>query len=283
VTRCARHGHFVTASGLRWVCLALLAPIPWVGRVWALPVLSALAPSARYHPTRGQRHKTLLDGARQVVLVLRRWYPLREVVVVAESTYAARDCLACSSHGPARATIVTRLRREAALYAPAPPPAPHRRGRPRLKGDRLPTLAQVLPDPATDWTPLVVARWYGNQPRLVEVAAGTAGWDHSGTPPLPLRWVLIRAPQGAFAPQAVRCTTPETPPEQILAWFVQRWQREVTREACRAQLGLETQRQWNDRAIARTTPALRGLVSLVTLLAHRLLAGGPCPTRTATW
>jgi hypothetical protein len=95
--------------------------------------------------------------------------------------------------------------------------------------------------------------------------------------------VLIRAPQGAFEPQALLCTTPETAPEQILAWFVQRWQLEVTLEECRAHLGLETQRPWSDLAIARTTPALLGLFSLVTLLAPRLLCGGACPTCTAAW
>ena len=276
-------GHFVKASGLRWLCLMLLVPIPWVGRVWALPFLTVLAPSERYHTTRGVRHKTLLDWARQAVLLLRRWYPARELVVVADSSYAALDFLAACSQRPARTTIVTRLRLDAALYEPAPAPDPHRRGRPRVKGDRLPTLAQVLADPATAWTSLVVACWYGNQPRPVEIASGTAVWYHGGKPPLPLRWVLIRDPKGAFDPQALLCTTVETSPAEILAWFVQRWQLEVTLEECRAHLGLETQRQWSDRAIARTTPALLGLFSLVTLLAHRLLAGDPCPTRTAAW
>ena len=70
---------------------------------------------------------------------------------------------------------------------------------------------------------------------------------------------------------------------QIVSWFVQRWQMEVTLEEARAHLGVETQRQWHDKAIARTTPALFGLFSLVTLLAHHLLGGAPCPTRTAAW
>jgi hypothetical protein len=276
-------GHFVKASGLRWMCLMLLVPIPWVGRVWALPFLTVLAPSERYHAERGQRHKTLLDWARQSVVLLRRWCPTRDLVVVADRTYAALEFLARGSQVPAQATLVTRLRLDAALYAPAPPPDPHRRGRRRLKGERLPTLAQTQADPATDWTVLLVARWYGGQARLVEIASGTAIWYHSGKPPLPLRWVLIRDPQGAFDPQALLCTRQDVAPEQILAWFVQRWQLEVTLEECRAHLGLETQRQWNVLAIARTTPALLGLFSLVTLLAHRLLADGPCPTRTAAW
>jgi len=92
-------------------------PIPWVGRVWALPFLTVLAPSERYHTQRGLRHKTLLDWARQMVRLLHRWYPQRPLVVVADSSYAALAFLArCQG-----ATIVTRLRLDSALYEPAPP------------------------------------------------------------------------------------------------------------------------------------------------------------------
>jgi hypothetical protein len=172
----SRQRHFVKASGLRWLCLMLLVPIPWVGRVWALPFLTVLAPSERYHTTRGLRHKTLLDWARQMVLLLRRWYPTRALVVVADNTYAALDFLARCGQAPVQATMVTRLRLDAALYAPPPPYDPHRRGRPRLRGARLPTLAQVLADPATEWTPLCVAGWYGGTARQVEIHSGTAVW-----------------------------------------------------------------------------------------------------------
>ena len=147
----------------------------------------------------------------------------------------------------------------------------------------MPTLAQVLADPATAWTSIQVARWYGGQPRLVQIATGTAVWYHGGLPPVPLCWVLIRDPQGAFDPQALLCTTQTAAPADILAWFVQRWQLEVTLEECRAHLGTETQRQWHDLSIARTTPALLSLFSLVSLLARRLLAGSAYPTRTAAW
>jgi DDE superfamily endonuclease len=276
-------GHFVKASGLRWVCMMLLVPIPWVGRVWALPFLTVLAPSERYHSRRGQRHKTILDWARQMTLLLRRWFPTRALVVVADSSYAALELLARCSRAPVAATLITRLRLDAALYEPAPPPDPRRRGRPRLKGQRLPTLAQVVADPTTVWTAVPVTGWYGGQERVVEIVSRTAVWYHAGLPPVPIRWVLIRDPQGAFEPQALLCTTPDTAPQAILAWFVQRWQLEVTLEECRAHLGMETQRQWNDQAILRTTPALLGLFSLSTLLAHRLLHGAACPTRTAAW
>jgi hypothetical protein len=262
------HSHFVKASGLRWVCLMLLVPIPWATRTWALPFLTALAPSERDNQAHGRRHKALTDWARQLLLVVRRWWPDRPLIAVADSTYAALEFLGACQSWSHPVTVVTRLRLDAALYTPAPPRQPHQRGRPRLKGPRLPTLAAVAADPRTCWTPLTVANWYGRGERTVEVVSATAVWYHSGLPPVPLRWLLIRAPAGTFATQALLCTDCTVSPEQILAWFVLRWQLEVTFEETRRHLGVETQRQWSDLAIQRTTPALLGLFSLVTLLAH---------------
>ena len=266
------HSHFVKASGLRWVCLMLLVPIPWAARTWALPFLTALAPSERYNRMRGQRHKPLIDWARQLLLVVRRWWPDRPLIAVADSTYAALELLAACQSWSRPVTVITRLRLDAALYTPAPPRQRGQRGRPRLKGQRLPTLAAVAADPQTDWTPVTVAHWYGRGERAIEVASATAVWYHTGLPPVPLRWVLIRDPQGRFDTQALLCTDLAVAPDQILAWFVLRWQLEVTFEEARRHLGAETQRQWSDLAIQRTTPALLGLFSLVTLLAHADMA-----------
>jgi hypothetical protein len=274
--------HFVKASGLRWLSLMLLVPLPWAQRVWALPFLTVLAPSERYHRERKQRHKKLTDWGRQMILAVRRWTASRPLVVVADSAFAAIDCLHRLSL-KAELTVLTRLRLDAALYEPAPPRQQGQNGRPRKKGARLPTLAQVRDDPQTKWTPLVVPYWYGEKDRPVEVATGTAVWYHHGLPPLPLRWVLVRDPQGSFPTQALLSTDLKLEPLQILEWFVLRWQVEVTFEEVRTHLGVETQRQWSERAIARTTPALLGLFSLVTLLADRLTAGKKFPLRKAAW
>jgi hypothetical protein len=275
--------HFVKASGLRWVSLMLLAPIPWAGRVWALPFLTALAPSERYDAERGRRHKTLPDWARQLLLVVRRWQPERAIVAVADSSYAALEFLAACQSWANPVTMVTRLRLDAALYAPAPPREPGQVGRPRHKGQRLPTLAVIAADAKTVWTTVTIADWYGQGERTVEVASDTAVWYHGGMPTVPLRWVLLRDPQGVFATQALLGTDQDAAPEQILAWFVLRWQLEVTFEEARRHLGVETQRQWSELAIRRTTPALFGLFSLVTLHAHRQAERAPTPTRRAAW
>jgi hypothetical protein len=166
------------------------------------------------------------------------------------------------------------LRLDANLYAPAPPRR-RRRGRPPIKGKRLAKLSQVLLDRSTVWQRHTVALWYGRTNRSVELATGTAVWYHSGLPPVPIRWLLVRDPLGELQPQAFLCTDLNAAALDILQWFVSRWQLEVTFQDARAHLGVETQRQWSDLAILRTTPALLGLFSLVTLWAHDLAADTP--------
>src|SRR3954462_8941198 len=207
-------GHFVKASGLRWLSLMLLVPIPWAGRVWALPFLTALAPSERYNQERGRRHKKLTDWARQLVLQARRWMPERTLILVADSSFAALDLLASLVRQDV--TCVTRLRLDAALYTPAPPRQPKTPGRPRTKGERLPTLAKVLADQATRWQRVTVPDWYGEGERVVEICSDTAVWRHAGLPVVPIRWVLLRDPSRRFDPQALLCTDLAQEPLQIL-------------------------------------------------------------------
>jgi DDE superfamily endonuclease len=202
-------------------------------------------------------------------------------VLLGDSSFAALELLAALvRHG---LICVTRLRLDGALYAPAPPRKPGAKGRPRKKGARLPTLAQVLADPATVWLPVSVTGWYGTPERRLEICSQTAVWFHSGLPPVPIRWVLLRDPQGEFDPQALLCTDPSREALQVISWFVQRWPVEVTFREARDHLGLETQRQWSDRAIARTTPCLLGLFSITALLGNRLSSRTRLAVAAAAW
>jgi hypothetical protein len=274
--------HFVKTSGLRWVSMHLLAPIPWIGRVWALPFFTVLAPSERYHQQRDIRHKKVPDWGRQMIGQLRRWLPDRLLVVVADSTYAVLELLAACQGLPNPVTMVTRLRLDAALYDPAPPRPPGTTGRPRVKGERQVTLAQRLTDPETVWETVSV-RWYGGHSREVELSTSTAVWYHSGMTPVPIRWVLVRDPQGEFVDQALLSTDLEAAAQQIVEWFVLRWQLEVTFHEGRTHLGVETQRQWSEQAIERTTPVLLALFSVVTLCAHVCLGEAALPVRCTAW
>lgn len=272
--------HFVKTSGLRWLSLMWLTEIPWANRVWALPFLTVLAPSERYYAASPRNPKKLLDWARQMIYQLRRWLPNRSLIVVGDNTYAALDFLhACQSLANP-VTLVTRLRLDAALYAPAPTYTGV--GRPRKKGIRLPSLQTMLSNPHTRWQRIAV-KWYDGQHRLMELSSQTAVWYHSGKPVIPLRWVLIRDPNGAYEPLALLCTRLDYSALQIVNWFVHRWQIEVTFEEARRHLGLETQRQWSDNAIARTTPVLLGLFSWITVVAHHLHQTQPVTVRQAAW
>jgi hypothetical protein len=263
------HENFVKSSGLRWVCVMLLVDVPWASRVWALPFLSALAPSERYAAARGRRHKKITEWAWQLLLVVRRWHPQREIVAVADRAYASLKLLDRCRKLSNPITFVTRLRLDAALYEPAPPRRPGQIGRPRLKGERLPNLSEVAEAPKTLWKPATITNWYGSGERTVEIASKTAVWYSTGLFAVPVRWVLIRDPEGRFKTQALLCSDLDTDPQKIVCWFVMRWQLEVTFQEVRRHLGFETQRQWSDLAIERTTPALLGLFSLIALFAHQ--------------
>jgi len=192
------HETFVKSSGLRWVCAMLLVEVPWASRVWALPFLSVLAPSERYAAKRGRRHKKITEWAWQLLLLVRRWYPQREIVAVADRAYASLKLLDRCRRLSNPITFVARLRLDAALYEPAPARRPGQRGRPRLKGERLPNLSAVAEDSSTLWKPITVANWYGSEDRTVEIASETAVWYSTGLFALPIRWVLVRDPRGEF-------------------------------------------------------------------------------------
>jgi DDE superfamily endonuclease len=270
--------HVVKCFGLKWVSMMLLVPVPWSARVWALPFLTVLCwpPKSRHQ----RRHKTSVDWVRQMVKQTRRWLPGRLLVLVVDGGFAAvvlaRACVA------SQVTLVSRLRLDAALYHPPTPPAPGKRGRKPAKGTRQRTLKVWAARADTPWQETTLD-WYRGKRKRLWVFSRTALWYTPGVAPVALRFVLVRDPEGKLPDAAFFCTDVHAPPEQILHWVVMRWAVEVTFEEARAHLGVETQRQWSDLAIARTTPVLLGLFSLVTVLALHLCPSGQVPVETTAW
>ena len=257
-------GCFVKVSGLRWLSLMVVARVPFARAAWGLPFLTVLCPSERAAEKAGKRHKKLTDWARQALLQTRRWLPERTIVVVADSGYAVIElCLALIG----QVVMVSRLRLDARLFEPAPPRRPGRVGRPRRVGGELPKLSAVAESPGTRWTAVVLASRKDGRKHRCEMTSGTAVWYHPGSKPLPIRWVLVRRCDGNRRTEAFFSTDPTMAPEEVLRLFALRWQMEVTFAEVRKHLGVETQRQWSDLAIARATPMLLGLFSLVALWA----------------
>jgi hypothetical protein len=270
--------HVMRCFGLKWVTMMLLVPVPWSRRVWALPFLTAWCRPAEKSSRR--RHKTSIDWVRQMMQQVRRWLPGRRVVLVVDGGFAAVSLtLACIK---SRVVLVSRLRWDAALYHRPGRQPPGRRGPKPLKGKRQRSLQAWAERSDTPWESVEVD-WYGGKRKQLWVFSRIALWYTPGLPPVEIRFVLVADPAGKLRMEAFFCTDLQAPSAQILHWVVMRWSLEVTLEETRAHLGLETQRQWSDQAIARTPPVLLALFSLVTVLALRLSHGGPVPVGATAW
>jgi hypothetical protein len=211
---------------------------------------------------------------------VRRWLPGRRLVLVVDGGFAAvLLALACVK---SRVVMVSRLRWDAALYHPPGLQPQGKRGPKPTKGKRQRRLQSWAERPDTPWEDVEVD-WYGGQRKKLWVFSRTALWYTPCLPPVAIRDVLVADPEGKLRMEAFFCTDLQATPEQILAWVVMRWSVEVTFEEARAHLGLETQRQWSDQAIARTTPVLLALFSLVTMLALKLSSGGQIPVPATAW
>jgi hypothetical protein len=270
--------HVIHCFGLKWVAMMLLGPVPWSRRVWALPFLTTLC--WPMEAARRRRHKTSIDWVRQMMKQVRRWLPGRQLVLVVDGGFAAVSlALACVKN---KVVMVSRLRWDAALYHPPSPRPPGKRGPKPLKGTRQRSLQAWAARSDTPWETVEVV-WYGGQRKKLWVFSHTALWYSRGLPPVNIRCVLVCDPEGRLRMEAFFCTDLQATPVQILEWVVMRWSVEVTFEEARAHLGVETQRQWSDLAIARTTPVLLALFSIVTLVALRLSQDGPIPVQAAAW
>jgi hypothetical protein len=272
--------HVVKCLGLKWISMMLLVPLPWSSRPWALPFLTLVAPSRAANEKANKPHRTTVDWAWRMARLVSRWLD-RPWVLIGDGAYACvRFAQRCQRQG---VTLVARLRVDAALFDfPEPVPAGRRGRRPR-KGKRQPSLkVRASQAGAAGWT-LTEVRWYGGERKQLWLLTGVSLWHRSGLAPVPIRWVLAVDPEGQARTEAFFSTDVNLAAETIVAWLVLRWNVEVTFEESRRHLGVETQRQWSDLAIARTTPVLLGLFSLVCLMAHRLLATNTLPLQSTAW
>jgi DDE superfamily endonuclease len=275
----SRPGHVATSEGSHWLCLAVLVPVPWSRRPWALPFLSIPTLTPATSAKLGRRHRTTPEYADVLLRLVRRRQSEREIVVVGDSAFAVVELgHTCRVRGM---RLISRLVLNAQLYDPVPPRPASTPGVKPSEGPRQPELSQRLTDSMTVWTTCEVA-WYGRRPATIELATGTALWHTDGSAPLPLRWVLVRNVPGHRPPPALFCTDPTITAEHLLARYVDRWHIETTFEEVRAHLGLETQREWSTRAVGRAVPCLLGLFSVAVLLAQ-VLHPEHLPTRRAAW
>jgi hypothetical protein len=256
----------VISFGLKWECMTLIVPLPWCKRPWALPFMMILSPSKKSDAAAGKTHKTSIDWTIQMMRCVSRWLKRKAWILVGDGAYA---CMAlaksCVKSG---ATLISRLRLDAQLYESPEVKKKGTRGRNRVKGKRI-QLKELLVDPNQVWQTLTV-KWYGGEQRTIECLTFECLWYHAGVRPLKLRIVLVKTPSGKNEAETFFSTNLTNSPTQIIEWLVLRWNIEVTFAETRAHLGIETQRQWSDQAIARTTPLLMALLSILVLVAVKM-------------
>ena len=271
-------GFVVKCFGLKWITVMVLRKFPWTKRSFALPFMTVLAPSKKSNEKQGKTHKTTIDWAVQIVKRIRRWNPDRKLIFTADGGFAnARFALECLKHS---VSLITRLRVDARLFDfPEIVTGP---GRPAKKGKRLLLPRKMFETEDSHWSRKKI-KWYGGIFKEIDYITTTCLWHVVGYEPVPIRLVLLRDPEEKYESVALMSTDVNLSVTEIIEAFVARWNQEVTHREARDYLGIETQRQWSDLAIARTTPILFGLYSIVLLMADNLNLFNPLKAQKTAW
>jgi len=280
----------VLTVGLLWLVASISVKCPWSPLRWALPFFTQLIPPKKPLSTsrnkhdleKRSRHKTLTEWTVQLIAVLRNWLKHETVfVLVADVAFASHKIAhACTKSGGA---LISRLRMDARIFD-FPDHSKKRRGRPLLVGKRRPLFRDILKDQNLAWEEVEVD-WYGGGRKKLFVYSGTNLWYAYGIPPLAVRWVLVKDPEGKLDPVVLFSTNTNHTAGKIVEIFVSRWPIEVTFEESRRHLGIETQRQWSDQAIERTTPSIFASFSIITLMALKQAEGSKetIPVQETAW
>jgi hypothetical protein len=263
-----RSSHAFTAwrYGHKWVVLAVLVQFPFATRAWALPVLIDLYRSAADDRTRGHRHRTPAQRMCRLLRVLLRRFPGRTFVFAGDAGYGTHEVARFCSRHRDRLTLVSKLHPDANLFEVPPPYAG--KGRPRVKGPRLPKPSQAVAA-AGALAPLTVG-WYGGGTRRVAVLEGTGHWHKAGAGLVRLRWVFVRDATGTHRDEYFFTTDPALTPADVIGYYCGRWNIETTFQESRSCLGLETTRGRCRRTVLRAAPCLMGLYTVVALLFQAL-------------
>ena len=270
----------VKSSGLKWITVMVLKKLPWHARLFALPFMTILAPSKKANERSGKRHKTTIDWTIQLLKQLRRWLPNRRIVLSTDGGFANASLGWLSMQ--LKTHLISRLRQDARLFDfPEEQTGP---GRKAKKGKRLMTPRDMFKLDDLTWKEEEVS-WYGGRRKIIQYIAFTCLWHVEGNEPLPVRITLLRDPEGKYESIPLIGVSHDfsLDPIEMIEGYVSRWNQEVTHKEVREHLGVETQRQWSDKAISRTTPVLFGLYTIVLLMAGKLNNISPLRPRQAAW
>jgi hypothetical protein len=226
-----------TGFGNNWVVLAVRVRLPMISRPVAVPVMAKLV-------IKGTTSASRLWLARRMVTRLAAELPGRQVHVTADSAYAGEEL----KQLPGGVTWTTRLRSNAALHS-LPPERTGKKGRPRVKGDRLPSLAKIA---ATAVFSQVTVTRYGKA-ETIAAAAFTCLW-YSVTGKMPVTVILIRDKSKTGYDIALVATEKNPEITRVIERYAARWAIEVAIEDAKQLFGTGQARNRTARAVGRTVP-----------------------------
>jgi len=257
----------VKTTGLKWLVMAFSVRFSFTKRAFALPFFSILQPSKKSVKAEGKRYKTTIDWSMQMISQLVRWFPEAPFVLVGDGGFAcARLAWKCFKLNVA---LVSRLKMNARVYAIPEPSFKGKRGRKQKKGERLISFKEMVQKDDLSWVEVEIAGYDGKN-KKVRFLTNTSLWGVDHFEPIAIKWVLVVDPEGDMDPLPLMSTDVTLTAHEIIQMYVDRWGLEVTFQEVREHLGVETQRQWSDKAIVRTTPVLMGLYSVICLIGNRM-------------
>jgi hypothetical protein len=270
----------VNTIGLKWLVMALSFRFNFAKRAFTLPFFTVLEPSEKSTKKQGKLHKTTLEWSIQMVMQIVRWAPTTPFILVGDGAFAcAKLAWTCFKYNIA---LVSRLKMNARIYA-LPEQAPAgKRGRKPKKGIRLISFKEMLKMENLPWEEAEIGGYDGKKKR-VKYLTNTSMWGADGFCPIAIRWVLVKDPADEMDPLPLMSTDVNLTAIKIMELYVARWGLEVTFQEAREHLGVETQKQWSDKAIARTTPILMALYTMVCLIGHRLNEEAPLIAEKTAW
>lgn len=258
-----RSSHSFTAwrYGHRWVVLAVLVHVPLANRPWTLPVLVDLYRCAEDDRKRRRPHRTPAQLMCRLLRLLLIRLPGRRFVFVGDAGYGTHEVSRFCHRHRERLTLVSKFCPDANLYLPPPPYAG--KGRPRVKGQRIPKPREAVAGLRPGSRSRLTVGWYGGGTRRVGVLTCSAHWYKAGRGLVPVRWVFVSDRDGTHRDEYLFTTDPALLPAEGIGHYCSRWNVETTFEEMRSHLGLETTRGWCQGTVLRAAPCLFGLYSVV--------------------
>lgn len=266
----------ITNWGHSWVVLGVIVELPFrKGHYFCLPILFRLYLNKSKAEQHHRVYRKRTELAVQLLKVLCKYRENTCFHAVADSAYGGKTVL-CEL--PENCELTSRLVKDARLYAAPPERKPGTNGRPRKRGDRMPTPEEMLDGRCRH----VALDIYG---RTEKARVAHCEARMHAAPTLPLQIVAVEALTGGRGQEAFYSTCNQATAEQVIAWYASRWSLEVAFHDSKQHLGFEEPQSWSRKAVERTAPLAMLLYSLIVLWfareGHTAYQPLDCPWYTA--